>query len=209
MIKRIIFDFDDTLVPFRDYYYKQLFDFYNCYLPGTNKQEAFLGLMNYMESNIKYYTKEELIKTMEEYLNTKLPNDFWDTFVSLMINMVEQRDSDVKDILEYLSSKYELVILTNWIKEVQVGKLKKLGLYRYFKEVYACDTFLVKPSLESFEIAKGKYKYNECAMVGDSFKIDIEIPNKLGMKTYFITNEDIFIKNNICIKSLDELKELL
>lgn len=209
MIKRLIFDFDDTLIPFKKEYYDILFSFYKKYLPKENTVEAFVGLMDYLEENIDYYTKDVFISIIEDYLNITLPDNFWDDFVKLMIDMVDEDDSKIKPLLEYLSSKYELVILTNWIKDVQVGKLKKLGLDSYFKDVYACDTYLVKPSEESFNMARGPYSYEECAMIGDSFKIDIEKANELGMKTYFLTSDNISLDNNICISSIYELKELL
>lgn len=208
MIKRIIFDFDGTLVPFRDEYYKTLYDFYEPYLKG-DKEKAFFKLMNYIENNIKYYNKESFIKIVEGYLDIKIDDKLYQSFIDIMINLYKEEDRSIEPLLKYLSSKYELVILTNWLKEVQIGKLKKLGLDKYISKIYSCDTYLVKPNKEAFEHAVGNLKYSECVMVGDDFKIDIKPANELGMTTYFLTDQDVELDNNICIKNINNLKEFL
>jgi len=208
MIKRIIFDFDDTLVPFREEYYKELYDFYEPYLEGE-KEKTFFELMNYIEDNIKYYNKESFSKIIEEYLHITMTDELYQEFIDIMAGLYREEDKEIEPLLVYLSSKYDLVILTNWLKESQLGKLIELGLDKYFSEIYSCDTYPVKPSEEAFKQAMGNYSIDECVMVGDSYDIDIKTANELGMKTYFITDKNIDLKNNICIKNIEELKEFL
>ena len=104
-----------------------------------------------------------------------------------------------KPLLEYLSSKYELTVLTNWETTCQINRLKTVGIYKYFKNVYGGEK-LKKPDTKAFMKAIEPYDVSECVMVGDSLHFDIEPAIKLGMKTYMIGKD---------IKTILDLKEML
>ena len=44
---------------------------------------------------------------------------------------------------------------------------------KYFKEFYGSDIAGTKPNLEGFKMACGNYKMEECIMIGDNLKTDI------------------------------------
>ena len=50
--------------------------------------------------------------------------------------------------------------------------LKKSNISKYFKEIYGLEDG-IKPNELVFKKSCGKYKYNECLIIGDSINSDI------------------------------------
>ena len=111
------------------------------------------------------------------------------------------------NILKFLDKKYEIVALTNWYKDIQYKRLEKVGINKYFKEVYGIETGK-KPNPEAFKKAIGNNLYSECVMIGDNLNSDIEVPKKLGMKTIYYNKNCKNNKENE-INNLNELLNIL
>ena len=75
-----------------------------------------------------------------------------------LCNCYSEEDKSIIPTLEYLSKKYELVILSNWFSYSQIERLKKIGMDKYFKEMYFTDEVKNKPNKEAFIKACGPYK---------------------------------------------------
>jgi putative hydrolase of the HAD superfamily len=89
-------------------------------------------------------------------------------------------------LLDYLKPRYNLHILTNGFVEVQTIKLIKSGLRPYFEHVVASEeTGAKKPHPDTFQYTLEKIgcKPNDCIMVGDDPKTDIEGAHAIGMDT--------------------------
>lgn len=116
------------------------------------------------------------------------------------------------EVLEYLSPKYKLHILTNGFEEVQRKKLLNSNLYPFFHSITTSEeNGIKKPSPEIFELAlkKAKTSKENSLMIGDNFEADILGAQAVGLKTiYFqsVKNPDF---NGIQISQLNELKKLL
>ena len=203
MIKRIIFDLDDTLIPFPDFEvgFKNIIDKYSL---NINPIDLYKLIGTY-ENYYNIYNYESLLKILNEDLNTDLDKKFLDDFMNMYDNIDMNLEDRVIDTLKYLKSKYSLVVLTNWFTNSQKNRLRKVNILKYFDEVYGGDLVKVKPNEESFIKAMGKFKPNECVSIGDRIKIDIEPAEKLGIKTYLLGESD---KYNT-IKKISDLKELL
>ena len=93
-------------------------------------------------------------------------------------------------MLEYLSSKYSLVVVTNWFYDQQVRKLEKFGILKYFDEVLTCDMYDKKPKREMFDKACEDFTKDEVVMVGDTYKTDIKSAMDYGLFTYYLTKID-------------------
>ena len=106
--------------------------------------------------------------------------DFVDNLINIQKTFAEPNEEIIRTI-EYLSKKYELVVLTNYFTEVQKGRLEKARILKYFKDVYGGDIY-TKPNPRSYKNACGKHKKEECLMVEDSYKYDIEGSLKFGLK---------------------------
>lgn len=209
MIKRIIFDVDDTLIPFRDEYVLKLYQVYKKYVDKDIKDiiNLIIEITESYDKNCVYYNKTDYLKHINNYLNTNLSEDFINEIFDTMKTFINDEDKSIESTLKYLSSKYELVVLTNWFKEVQVKRLENLGLLKYFKEIYTSDIIKRKPYKESFLTAIGNNKVEECVMVGDDYNIDIKPAKELGLATVYIGDKNDFNSDYI-IKKIEELKNL-
>ena len=204
MIKRIIFDIDNTLLDT----YKDCIDTYKKYIEynklNISAKDIYDIFEEYEVSNGNYI-KEDL----SIFLSKKIKVDKIDinNLLDLYSNPSTLINNNTINILEYLSKKYEIVALTNWYKDIQYKRLEKVGINKYFKEVYGIED-AKKPNLEAFKKAIGNNLYNECVMIGDSLKSDIEVPKELGMKTIYY-NKNCKNNNENEINNLNELLNIL
>lgn len=199
MIKRLIFDLDNTLIMWEDEYNNSIPNALNDL--NIEYDDKFIDNINKAIDEYEIYNDTYDINKMhdmfEEYTNTKIPYEFMDRWSYYVSKCSPKEDLELKSTLEYLSQKYELVVLTNWFTKVQSERLKNYGILKYFKEVIGTDKIKNKPNKESFIYACGNNKPNECVMIGDNYEIDIKVPKELGLKT---------IQTNIDIKDLNELR---
>ena len=208
MIKRIIFDLDNTLIIWKKEYLnalKETVEDYNLdvdYIDIDN-------LIEHYEESCHCYSKDMMLDMINKKFDLNLKTSFIDDWSRRLGNMADV-DDYVIETLEYLSKKYELVVLTNWFKEVQITRLKTANIYKYFKEIYGGEEYL-KPSPNSFLSAIGDKKVSECIMIGDSLEIDIEGALNIGMKAILVDRVNVYPEssNYQKIKTIESLKELL
>ena len=206
MIKRFIWDLDGTI------------------LDGDFSREEELFIANLSEEDFLKFNKQrwDLINAYErEYprYNKKLLSDFLsirsgvminqdliDKWIDYMINVNECIHPGAVEVLDYLNSlEIENIIYSNWFTKTQVGRLKKLGLDLYFKEIIGAD-YHMKPSKEGFLSACGPYKPSECVMIGDNYDKDILGARNAGLNTiYYSPKKDVDIPH---IKRLIKIKEM-
>ena len=217
MIKRLIFDLDNTLITWKKEYdnaIRKVLD----ELGFTNTQEL-SDKINKIELEYeidrKYFNKKEILKFFNERLEQKLPKNFIDKWLELLSTCVpESLEKEEYETLEYLSKKYELVILTNWFRISQVERLKKVDILKYFKEIYDAEKY-AKPYKESFFQAIGDKTLDECAVIGDDIYMDILAAKKIGLKNLVwldnknTQDENKDLLNGIkVIKKLEDLKDI-
>ena len=197
MIKKIIFDLDNTLIDWIDEYDYALRDTlikYNINFDYTILSKS-IDEYDYIS---KIYNSYDLMNFLNDKHNLNLTIDFINDWLR-ELGTKGSVSEDVVELLKYLSSKYELDVLTNWESNCQINRLKSAGIYKYFKKVYGGE-ILKKPEKKAFMEAIYPYDVSECVMVGDSFYFDIEPAIKLGIKTYMVKHD---------IESILELKEVL
>lgn len=209
VIKKLIFDLDNTIIEWIPEYVEALKETLNEYKIDIDYKK----IDNIIEMQEKIHdtlSREQLLSDINNGCNLNLNIDFINTLIDKQKKLTPYNDEKLKKLFEYLSSKYEIVLLTNWFKECQIGRLKNLGVYKYFKAFYCGDEMLVKPNKEAFIKAIGKCKPNECIMIGDNKKIDIDGALKLGINAIMITKGNINTDNKFkIIKNIYELKEML
>lgn len=215
LIKRIIFDLDNTLIDWKEEYWNSLnktFEELNLEYSNNDINKIKDAIDIYEDGRNLTYNKQKMQNTIEDELGYKLPVEFIDIWMKhLGMCIPEKLDESIPETLQYLKEKYDLVILSNWLKESQIERLKNAGLYEYFTDLYMTEDIPMKPNKESFEIAKGKYKEDECVMIGDNFKVDIEGAIKAGMQTIYLNKKEMVNDSNrICtIHKISELKKIL
>jgi putative hydrolase of the HAD superfamily len=93
-----------------------------------------------------------------------------------------------ENVLEKLSGKYEMYIITNGFSEVQYAKLESSGISRFFSKMFVSEEIgYAKPSPEIFRFAL-KYcnaRKRESLMIGDSWEVDILGAMETGIDQVF------------------------
>jgi len=121
------------------------------------------------------------------------------------------------DLLDYLAGHFQLVLVTNGLREVQHPRLDNTGIRRFFQAIVISDEIGVsKPQSGFFEHAfshLGHPPSNEVLMVGDNLKADIGGAAAYGMDTCWynpgrLANES-GVQPTYEIERLAQLPELL
>lgn len=208
MIKKVIFDIDNTLMDFPKHYEKHFKDVLNKYSLDIKPVELYNAIGTYETSgNYIYCNKEELIKVINKELNLSLTLDFLEDFFNMYDKLITEVDKEVIKTLEYLKGKYELYIITNWFTDSQKSRLKEAGILKYFDGVYGTDIIPMKPRRECFMSVIGNLDPSECVMIGDNLEVDIKIPYEMGMQVYHLNK--FGTSKYPTIRKIEELKERL
>lgn len=193
MIKRLIFDVDNTLIMWKDEYYvysesKALDEL------GIKYDDKLLkDIDTVVDDYEKYYDtydKDNLVKYLNDNLDINLPDNFVDVWMKYLSECYEEPSKEFIDTLEYLSSKYDLVTLSNWFSLSQENRLKGMGIDKYFSKRIYTEKIKNKPNKEAFLEAVKPYNIDECIMIGDNKEVDIKGAENIGLKTIFIDKEN-------------------
>jgi len=224
--KHLFFDLDRTLWDFEANSLITLQEIYN------NRKLKELGIINFNEF-LKYYKdynhqlwdlyklgkikKEEL--SVERFRGTLKYFNITDEELSHKIakDYVEISPTKTKlfpdtiEILDNLSKKYLLHIITNGFSEVQFIKLKNSHLSPYFQEIITSEMVGVqKPNIKVFEFSLNKAgaKKSDSIMIGDDQAVDIIGAANSGIDQIFV---DFHYQDLICKPTwhIHHLKELL
>lgn len=199
MVKRIIFDIDGTLITginFLPYLTNALKQY------GINdleKAKLFLLNIKEYEKLHNHYDKDLYLEFFSAKLNVKLDYNFIKLFFQELEKAVPKNCEKIKEMLSGLSD-YELVLLSNYFEESQRNRLTAMGINDYFSEYYGEK--VIKPNELSYRSAQGLHQPNECVIVGDDKKLDIDIPKALGFNT-------IYVNADGDIKTVEELSSKL
>lgn len=206
MIKRFIWDLDGTILDGDFSREEELFR-------ANLSEEDFLkfnkqrwDLINAYEREYPRYNKKLLSDFLSIRSGVMINQDLIDKWIDYMINVNECIHPGAVEVLDYLNSlEIENIIYSNWFTKTQVGRLKKLGLDLYFKEIIGAD-YHMKPSKEGFLSACGPYKPSECVMIGDNYDKDILGARNAGLNTiYYSSKKEVDVPH---IKSLVKIKEM-
>ena len=220
-IKHVFFDLDHTLWDFDKnsrLTFRKIFN--------LNKLEVNLDdfLEIYEPINLKYwklYREEKVTKSALRYgrlkeafdgvgvaVDDSLINNLSDAYIDQLSTFNNLFDGTF-EILDYLSSKYQLHIITNGFEEAQEKKLATSNIKHYFKTVTNSEMVGVKkpnPKIFNFALDIAKAKSSESIMIGDSLEADIEGAHKIGMDTIHFDYKDSDINHNF--KRITALKML-
>ena len=212
-MKKIIFDLDNTLMMFD----KKYINSYCKVLKNNNFDSNYDQALSLFESVDRYekqgkkYNKQDLLDFVNKDLNKnykmKLVDEILDIIGTCWINPVSL---ELVDTLKYLSTKYELYVLTNWFTAPQARRLENVGILKYFKKVVGADMVSPKPAIEAFSYIIKDTNLKDCMMIGDNIDIDIKGALNAGIKTILYDYKNIyngFTGNRIT--KIEELKEML
>lgn len=223
MISKIIFDLDNTLIDWQEDFYttsvKSLCEKYGISNHYEDVLKLVLQVMDIYETKYEYFKVPYMaaeFNLCKEKMN--IPNfnfQFTEDFInSLLVEysycIPSKVNPELINTLEFLSSKYSLVVLTNWFAWQQSKRLERSNLLKYFDSVYGTENTKIKPNKEAFIMAAGNTPIENCLMIGDNYKTDICGALNAGMHAIFYNRKNEEIDETIpTIKSFSELKNLL
>lgn len=206
-MRKIIFDLDNTLMMFNDKYYYD----YSKVINGT--YEDGLKLYNSIgkyEKTSKLYNKKDIIKFINNDLDTNYTLDTFNKLEKTIANnWVKFIPDGTYEVLEYLSNKYELYVLTNWFSDNQAERLKNADLIKYFKEVVGADKVLRKPSIDGYLYIIGDSNLEDVIMIGDNIDIDIKGANDTGIKSILVDYKNRYPNYKNRITDIKQLLDIL
>lgn len=196
--KNLFFDLDDTLWAFsenacdtfREMYAKYGYDrfftsfdhFYSLYQQRNHEL-----WVEYADGKV---TKEELNRQRFLYPlqavgaeDAELARAFSESFFEV-IPTKSKLMPHAREVLEELSHRYNLYILSNGFQELQCHKMRSAGIDGYFKKVVLSDDIgVLKPWPEIFHFALSatQSQLHESLMIGDSWENDVAGAAGVGM----------------------------
>jgi len=224
-IKHIFFDLDHTLWDFETNS-ARAFDF----IFMDNKVEVDLNsfLRIYAPINHKYwklYREEKVSKPTLRYnrlketfnlLNYNISDDLINHLAIVYIDNLPNYNmlfEGTIEVLDYLSPKYEMHIITNGFEEVQTKKMEKSGIKKYFDKIITSESVGVKkPNPKIFKHALGitDTTADKSLMIGDNLEADIRGAQQIGMHTILFNYHNEPINKNITsVNNLIEIKQYL
>lgn len=193
MIKRVIFDVDNTLIPFKKEYFEEIKNVLkDLKIKYTDKDYNEI-LKAFSEYENIYYTfdRKLMIDFINKYTKKQYPEEFMYKMTERWSNSgIDEIEEGIKETLEYLQPKYELVILSDWYKDQQVKKLERVDFLKYFQNIYTAENTKRKPFKEAFMQALGTNKPEECIMIGDDLERDIKGALNAGLQAIWYNSNN-------------------
>lgn len=121
------------------------------------------------------------------------------------------------ELLNYLSEKYLLSIVSNGFEEVQYRKLNNCGIGDFFRHIVLSEKAgALKPDRRIFDYALelNKAKPSEVIMIGDSYEADIRGAMNAGIDQIFFNLRNEVISSEkpqptYTVSNLEEILQLL
>lgn len=206
--RNLFFDLDDTLWAFSENARDTFREMYGKYGYGRyfDSFEHFYGL--YTRRNLQLWeaygqgriTKDELNRQRFFYPlqqvgveDAELAQAFSRDFFAV-IPTCKKLMPHAKEVLEYLSGRYRLYILSNGFRELQYRKMCSAGIEGYFRKIVLSDDIgILKPHIEIFHFALSatQSEAKESLMIGDNWDNDIAGARNAGWhQVYYAPMDD-------------------
>ena len=220
-IKNIIFDLDNTIIldckkdaeSYKDVLKNNGYN-ENDYMEIYN---AIGDYDNIIDEEHCFYNKIDMLNFINKGLNKKYSEKFIDEIIACVGEKWVNSVLISENTIEYLFSKYNLYVLTNYYQDAQNERINRIGYSKYFKKVFGADKYGCKQFKKSFERVLNEIdaKPEECIMIGDDKSRDIIAANNMKMKSILFDyngkrdKKEIVAKDYIIIKDMEELEKIL
>jgi len=209
-IKMILFDLDDTLVHFDDYWEISVKEaFINHSFTKDLDSNILFEIFNTVDRHlvqkldsqqisINEYRVQRFLNSMEQVgrkPNIEMANDFERFYQSIGKKNMKPNFS-VNGLIEELKDYYQIGVLTNGSKGWQLDKLEAIGLNAIFSKDYVFiseDIGYEKPSREIYHhvLKTVSLKPYQVLVVGDSWTNDVVGPIQQGMQAIWLNKKKI------------------
>lgn len=199
-ITDVFFDLDHTLWDFdrnSGLAFQRVFTRHMIDIPLSEflREYEIINLNYWKDFREERITKQELrrgrLTEAFDVFKLRYPLEIIDSLASCYINELPG-DNHLFDgaieLLDYLSERYRLHIITNGFEEAQHLKLRNSGINKYFQSVTTSDEVRLKkphPLVFNTALKKASAMPHKSIMIGDSFEADIVGAKNVGMHTLF------------------------
>ncbi|MGY8988120.1 MAG: YjjG family noncanonical pyrimidine nucleotidase [Flavobacteriales bacterium] len=228
MVKHIFFDLDRTLWDFETNSHESLLELcttYNLKKRGITHYKEFIkkykvhneqlwDLYRVNKISQKDLRRERFQRTLSDYniIDPILAEKIGEDYVDICPKKNKLFPYTI-EVLEYLSEKYNLHIITNGFEKVQHIKLKYSDLDKYFDKIITSEQVEVKkpnPKIFEFALSNAKTTEEESIYIGDDLEVDIVGSQSCGIDGVYFNPEKISHQENPVfeISCLSQLKDL-
>ena len=201
-VKLILFDLDDTLVHFEDYWAQSMVEAFRRHAATQDldaealmemvwkHNDVFQPMYHRKEITLKDYWNLRLIRALAEFgrkIDMEDADEFNRFHQTLSLSFIKP-DPAVIDLLAGWSRRYRLGIVSNGTTGWQMGKLEAAGLLQYFSPeliVISEEAGVEKPEPEIYKraLSEAGTAAEHVLFVGDSWSNDVDGPGRLGIRT--------------------------
>jgi len=203
MIKGIIFDADHTLYfPHNQGAYREKFEYLSRETgidadKIRNEWSSIIkdllerGVRDCRKRSRDYSTTKALVSLgIEERKASKFAGEAIDVFLKRLIKDLDY-DIRLKNIIKNLGERYKLCVASDEFRRILEMKLNHIfGSWKDYFEflVTADDTKELKPSRKFCDLSLDKFNLEACEVVfvGDSWKRELSVAKKMGLKTVLV-----------------------
>lgn len=173
------FGLDETFFP----------QFYKSYIINNDKL--------WEEYRNRQITKEQLSvqRFGQTFAQTGIKNPDEAQFNKIYLEFMPQQTllcPDARSVIEKLSQRHKLHIISNGFSEVQYKKMENSGLSKFFTKIFISEEIKApKPSPEIFlhALKNSNARKEESLMIGDSWEVDIVGAMNVGIDQVYYTPE--------------------
>ncbi|MBK8699671.1 MAG: noncanonical pyrimidine nucleotidase, YjjG family [Saprospiraceae bacterium] len=227
MYKYLLFDADDTLFDFSSASHAAFHQFYKEFLDKTGKSEPELyhyykdaNMMVWEEFEQGYISIETLkfkrfdlfykLARITTRANPQEASAFYLKQLILQSTLLPQ----ATDLLNQLSVKCSLSLITNGIAEVQHARIQKLGIRSSFKHIFISEEIgYSKPDKGFFDHVMNTLRLSEPAeilIIGDSLKADMAGAHNAGIDACWYNPKGLVNETSLPVTyEIRELSQIL
>lgn len=118
---------------------------------------------------------------------------------------------EVREVLEALSARYELIVVSNAAREFVEVEVNETGIGKYFSRTFSAtsDFRQVKETPEFYHTVCEAIGATPASMVhvGDHYEFDYVVPRKLGMEAYYLDRNGGARNGDFTVRTLKEFVE--
>lgn len=226
--KSIFIDLDDTLWDFSANARDTFEEVYLLHRLNSFFESFEQFFTTYQKRNVELWveygngeiTKEELNRQRFLYPlqqvgvnDERLAKDYSDDFFA-RIPYKQKLKPHAKELLEHLSAKYRLYILSNGFRELQLRKMQSSGIDGYFKKVILSEDIGVMkpwPQIFHFALSSTQTELKDALMIGDSWEADMVGARGVGMRQLYYNPQhltDLSFRPTYEVHDLAEIPKL-
>ena len=224
-IKHIFFDLDHTLWDFEtnsakafDFIFKDnkvevdLNSFLRIYAPINHSYWKLYREEKVSKKDLRYKRLKETFDILNYSITDDLINHLAIVYIDNLPNYNMLFEGTI-DVLDYLSPKYEMHIITNGFEEVQTKKMENSGIIKYFNKIITSESVGVKkpnPRIFDYALQSANARAEQSIMIGDNYEADVQGALNMRMSAIFCNFDLQSVGENILsIGHLSELKNHL